>query len=140
MQCLANFSESMRVKDAFTLPQMMDIFHNSYSRHPIPSLVEEVSDFKSFLQGYIPDKAEALCGHKNPLQFRFLMIDDFPVMQYRMNPSCDDWKPTLGIKMWKSDNLTSNPLLPQGEPKPVPIYSFLQDNDMVSKGIQDYVK
>ena len=68
------------------------------------------------------------------------MIDDFPVMQYRMNPSCDDWKPTLGIKMWKSDNLIGKPLLPQGEPKPVPLYSFLQDNDMVSKGIQDYVK
>ena len=136
----SKFSESMRVKDAFTLPQMMDIFHNSYSGHPVPSLVEEVPDFKSFLQGYIPDKEEALCGHKNPLQFRFLMIDEFPVMQYRMNPSCDDWKPTLGIKMWKSDNITGKPLLPQGEPKHVPLYSFLQDNDMVSKGIQDYVK
>ena len=62
-------SNSMRVKDAYTLPQMMDIVHNSYSQQPMPSLVEEVLDFKSFLQGYIPDKLEALCGHKDPLQF-----------------------------------------------------------------------
>ena len=30
----SKFSESMRIKDAYTLPQMMDIFHNSYSGNP----------------------------------------------------------------------------------------------------------
>ena len=42
--------------------------------------------------------------------------------------------------MWKSDIVVGKPLLPQGEPKPIPLYSFLQDNDMVVKGVQNYVK
>jgi len=135
----SKFSESMRTKDAYTLPQMMDIFRNSYSGHPVPSLVEEVPDFKSFLEGYIPDKGDALCGHKDPLQFRFLYIDGFPVMQYRMNPLQDEWKPHKGIKMWKEDSVTGQALLPQGQPKPIKICSYLQDNDMVVKGIKYYV-
>jgi len=135
----SKFSESMRTKDAYTLPQMMDIFCNCYSGHPVPSLVEEVPDFKSFLEGYIPDKGDALCGHKDPLQFRFLNIDGFLMMQYRMNPSKDEWKPSKGIKMWKEDSVTGQALLPQGQPKPVQLCSYLQDNDMVVKGIKDYV-
>lgn len=42
--------------------------------------------------------------------------------------------------MWKADSVTGKALLPQGQPKPVQLSRYLQDNDMVVKGIQEYIK
>ena len=110
MWCLIKFKRLWRSKMHIHLND--GNFWSSYSCNPIPSLVEEVPDFKSFLEGYIPDKGDVLCCHKDPLQFRFLMIDGFHVMQYWMNPAKGEWKPSKGIKMWKVNSVIGQALFP----------------------------
>ena len=54
-----------------TIPALMKLFIDVESSPTIPHLIEEVPDFKSFINGAILDKDEALIGHTKPQQVKF---------------------------------------------------------------------
>ena len=63
----SRFSKRLRSSCVFTFCQLMDAFIESSCFSPIPYLMQEIPDFKSFIKGYICDGADAFVGHKKPL-------------------------------------------------------------------------
>ncbi|KAL3686170.1 hypothetical protein R1sor_004192 [Riccia sorocarpa] len=47
--------------------------------HPVPLLLEEVADYKSYVGGFL-DKLE---GHSQPIRFRFSMADNVPIYKFQ---------------------------------------------------------
>ncbi|KAL3692937.1 hypothetical protein R1sor_006588 [Riccia sorocarpa] len=59
-------------KDVLTLPTLMAEIWESEAMHPVPLLLEEVADYKSYVGGFL-DKLE---GHSQPIGFRFSMANN----------------------------------------------------------------
>ena len=77
------FLEKLRVTQTYTLPHLMDTLRNSSSLSPAPFLLTKIPDFKQYCDGYLCDGQDILVGHSKPLQFRFFMQDETPMMQYK---------------------------------------------------------
>jgi hypothetical protein len=65
-----------RENDYPTLPMLMKSFMNSETKPVIPHLIEEVSNFKAFVDGYFCSGNDALQGHTNAQQFKFYKDDN----------------------------------------------------------------
>ena len=65
------WSYKLRGTDYPTLPLLMKSFMDTESRPVIPHLIEEVPDFKKFVEGYLCTGRDALAGHTNAQQFKF---------------------------------------------------------------------
>ena len=65
------WSYKLRGIDYPTLPLLMKSFMDIESRPVIPHLIEEVPEFKKFVEGYLCTKHDALAGHTNAQQFKF---------------------------------------------------------------------
>ena len=63
----SRFSERLRIEMTFTFPRSMKHFQKCESLAVAPSLMTQVFDFKSFVQGYLCDGQESLVGHSKPL-------------------------------------------------------------------------
>ena len=61
----------MRGANYPTLPLLMKSFMDTESRPVISHLIEEVPDFKKFVEGYLCTGRDALIGHTNVQQFKF---------------------------------------------------------------------
>ena len=59
------WSYKLRGTDYLTLPLLMKSFMDTESRPVIPHLIEEVPDFKKFVEGYLCTGHDALVGHTN---------------------------------------------------------------------------
>ena len=135
----SRFSERLRTEMIFTFPHLMDHFLQCESSAPAPFFMTQVPDFKSFVQGYMCDGQDTLVGHSKPLQFRFFMQGELPVMQYKIHPKSPDWMPKEGgIELWKKD-ATGKPKLPTGCPNVVPIADYVRDSPLVIQGIKGYL-
>lgn len=124
-----------------TIPLLMESFMDLESIPVIPHLVEEVPDFKGFIEGSIRDGNEALVGHTKAQQFKFFLDSTgCPVMKYKL--SCTDvgWLPRdcTGVKLWREDS-EGHSLWPRGEPSPVTHRSMRGVEDIV-KGLSGFIK
>jgi hypothetical protein len=108
-------------KESFpTIPLLMKSFMTNESAATIPHLIQEVPDFKKFIQEWILDGDEALQGHTKAHQFKFYLdASGCPVMKYKILCQDVDWLPRggegSGIKLWKEDSMGRS-LWPRGEP------------------------
>ena len=136
----SRFSERLQTEMMFTFPHLMEHFQKCESSAPAPILMTQVPDFKSFVQGYLCDGQDSLVGHSKPLQFRFYMQGELPVMQYKIHPKSPDWMPReSGIELWKRDD-QGKPKLPPSCPNVVPIAEYVRDSPLVIQGIKAYLE
>jgi hypothetical protein len=75
----------LREEDFPTISLLMKSYMDLENVPVIPHMIEEVSDFKAFIEPYIRSGAHRLIGHTKAQQFRFYMRDDgVPAMQYKL--------------------------------------------------------
>ncbi len=77
--------------------------------HPfILQLIQEILNFKSWVNGYLNDGPDVLVGHMKMHLFKFF-VDEvrWLVMQYKMFFTNVLWSPQdgLGIRLWKEDGI-----------------------------------
>ncbi|KAL3685746.1 hypothetical protein R1sor_003768 [Riccia sorocarpa] len=97
-------------KDVLTLPTLMAEIWESEAMHPVPLLLEEVADYKSYVGGLL-DKLE---GHSQPIGFRFSMANNVPI--YKFQAKVDGpWMPEGGHSLWKKRN--GQFIFPEEEPR-----------------------
>ncbi|KAL3690813.1 hypothetical protein R1sor_004464 [Riccia sorocarpa] len=78
--------------------------------HPVPLLLEEVADYKSYVGGFL-DKLE---GHSQPIGFRFSMANNVPI--YKFQAKIDGpWIPEGDHSLWKKRN--GQFIFPDEEPR-----------------------
>jgi hypothetical protein len=65
------WSWKLKASDYPTLPLLMKSFMDAEKQPIIPHLIEEVPNFKSFVEGYLCSGNNALEGHTNAQQFKF---------------------------------------------------------------------
>jgi len=106
----------------------------------IPHLIEEVPDFKAFIEGSLLDGDETLVGHTKAQQFKFYLNSACVlIMKYKKYCTNSDWLPKEGgIKLWQED-LEGRSLWPHGEPVPV-THLPMWDVEDISKGISGFIK
>ena len=66
------WSYKLRGTNYLTLLLLTKSFMDTESWPVIPHLIEEVPDFKKFVEGYLCTRHDALAGHTNAQQFKFL--------------------------------------------------------------------
>ena len=97
----------LKKKNFPTIPALMKSFMDVEAIPTIPHLIEEVPDFKSFIDGAILDKDEGLVGHTKPQQVKFY-VDAIgcPRMKYKLFCTDTEWlgESGAGIKIWKEDD------------------------------------
>ncbi len=87
--------------------------------HPfISQLIQEIHDFKSWVNGYLNDGSDILVGHTKMHLF-WVFVDEvgWLMMQYKIFPTDVLWSPKdgLAIWLWKEDG-TGWPKLQVGVP------------------------
>ena len=91
------WSYKLRGTDYPMLPLLMKSFMDTESRPIIPHLIEEVPDFKKFVEGYLCTGRDALAGHTNAQQFKFYRNGNgWPLMQYKLLCTDNQWLPKEG--------------------------------------------
>ena len=133
----SRFSEKLRVTQTYTLPHLMDTLRTCSSSSPAPFLLTQVPDFKKYCDGYLCDGQDILVGHSKPLQFRFFMQDETPMMQYKAHVGVPNWSGS--IRLWKIDS-EGKPMLPQGNPPLVPIAQYVKAHEEVILGLKNYIR
>ena len=133
----SRFSEKLRVTQTYTLPHLMDTLRNSSSSSPAPFLLTKIPDFKQYCDGYLCDGQDILVGHSKPLQFRFFMQDETPMMQYKAHVGVSNWSGS--IRLWKTDT-EGKPMLPHGDPPLVPMVEYVKAHEEVILGLKNYIK
>ena len=106
-------SSNLKSKDIYYLPEMMDAYHIIEEKHVFPpTLIDKVYDFKFFLNGYIKEGENALVGHLNVKYFQFLVLNDVPVMRYKLSIKYIEWSEP--VELWNIDD-AGQPIFPIGE-------------------------
>ena len=91
----------LREEDFPTIPLLMKLYMDLKNVPVIPHMIEEVPDFKAFIEPYIRSGAHRLMKHMKAQQFRFYMHDDgVPAMQYKLLYTTQDWSPPEGLLVW----------------------------------------
>ena len=127
-------------KESFpTIPLLMKSFMDIETVPTIPHLIEEVPNFKKFIENGIADGENTLLGHTKVQQFKFYVdAMDCPVMKYKLLCTDDDWLPRDGeIKLWKEDS-QGQALWPRGYPEAVKPYSMRNLED-IKQGLQGFI-
>jgi hypothetical protein len=107
----------------------------------IPHLIEEVPNFKAFIEGSLLDGDESLTSHTKVQQFKFyLNSSSVPMMKYKKYITDSDWLPKEGegIKLWRED-LEGESLWPCGEPMPI-AHLPMRSMEDIYKGLSDFIK
>ena len=87
-----------------TLPLLKKLFMDTESWPVILHLIEEVLNFKKFVEGYLCTGRDALTRHTNTQQFKFYRnANGWPLMQYKLLCIDNEWllKEGGGIWLWK---------------------------------------
>ena len=64
-----HFSEALMHNQAYTLPDLMDLLMRSRKPSPVPHFVQEIPDFKSYVEPFLLKGRDQLVGHKKPRLF-----------------------------------------------------------------------
>ena len=124
-----------------TIPALMKSFMDVEAIPTIPHLIEEVPDFKSFIDGAILDKDEGLVGHTKPQQVKFYVDAIWcPRMKYKLFCTDIEWlgESGAGIKIWKED-AQGHSLWPRGEPAALPPRA-MKDVEDIERRLSGFVK
>jgi hypothetical protein len=114
------WSYKLRANDYPTLPLLMKSFMDVEKQLVIPQLIEEVPNFKAFVDGYLCSGNDALQGHTNAQQFKFYKNGNgWPLMQYKLWCTDSKWlrKENGGIRLWQ-ETTNGRPKVPSGPPVP----------------------
>ena len=134
------WSMLLKKENFSTIPALMKSFMDVESIPTIPHLIEEVPDFKSFIDGVILDKDEVLVGHTKPQQVKFY-LDGAGCLKMKYKLFCTDveWlgEGGEGIKIWKKDAQGRN-LWPHGKLLFVP-QQTLRGVEDIERGISGFV-
>jgi len=87
----------------------------------IPHLIEEVPNFKGFVEGYLHTGDDSLQGHSQVQQFKFYKYsNEWTLIQYKVFYTDVDWllKKSGGIRLWKETS-DGCPKVPKGSPLPL---------------------
>ena len=127
-------------KESFpTIPLLMKSFMDVEAVPTIPHLIEEVPDFKKFIEDGIAVGENALLGHTKAQQFKFYVdASGCPLMKYKLLCKDDDWLPREGgIKLWK-DDLQGRAMWPRGFSIAVQP-SSMRNIDEIKRGLQGFI-
>ena len=86
----SNLSKLLKMKNMYVLADLMKVFMDSLKTTAfIPELIQEVANFKKFLQGYQHDSANKLIGLREMHLFKFYIEEkgddmDWLVMRYKV--------------------------------------------------------
>ena len=136
----SKWSYKLRGTDYPTLPLLMKSFMDTESHLVIPHLIEEVPDFKKFVEGYLCTGRDALAGHTNAQQFKFYRNGNgWPLMQYKLLCTDNEWLPKEGggIWFWKETE-DGSPKVPSGDPMPLRPQK-MRGHDEVCKGVGGFL-
>ncbi|CAM6085741.1 unnamed protein product [Calypogeia fissa] len=135
-----NFSESLMHHPVYTLPELMALLMGARTPSPVPFFVQEVPDFKMFVDPFILKGGDKLVGHASPRLFRlYVRLDGMPCMQFkRRTVDKLPWEPSEGVEMWgwTSDG---RPNLPFGVPKRLQMLDVAR-LDEVRDGLGKFIK
>jgi hypothetical protein len=79
------WSYRLYANDYLMLPMLMKSFMDAEKQPVIPHLIEEVPNFKAFVDGFLCTSNDVLEGHTNAQQFKFYKDGNgWPMMQYKL--------------------------------------------------------
>ena len=116
------WSTKLKTNDYPTIPRLMKSFMDCETQPVIPHFIEEVPDFKQFVQGYLGTSGDYLEGHSKAQQFKFHMDSEgWPIMEYKNVCNEVEWLPKggKGIRLWSATE-DGRPNVPTGDPRPLP--------------------
>ena len=134
------WSNKLRTNDYPTLPRLMKSFMDCESHPVIPHLIEEVPDFKKFVQGYLGTSGDSLEGHSNAQQFKFYKDSSgWPLMEYKNVCTDENWLPLdgKGIRLW-AETEDGRPKVPTGNPVPLAPHK-MKAHDEICKGLNSFI-
>ena len=133
------WSMALKKESSPTIPLLMKSFMDIETVPTIPHLIEEVPNFKKFIENGIADGENTLFGHTKAQQFKFYVdAMDCPVMKYKLLCTDDDWLlRDGGIKLWKEDS-QGQALWPRGYSEAVKPYS-MQNLEDIKRGLQGFI-
>ena len=95
------WSYKLKGSDYPTLLLLIKSFLDTKSCLVIPHLIEEVCNFKIFVEGYLCTRHDALEGHTHAQQFKFYKDGNgWPLMQYKSLYTNNKWLPKEGDGIW----------------------------------------
>ncbi len=91
-------SKKLREQNNYVMAYLMKAFMFSQDRPFIPQLIQEILDFKSWVNGYLNDGLNILVNHMKMHLFWFF-VDEvmWPIMQYKVSPTNALWSPKDGM-------------------------------------------
>jgi hypothetical protein len=132
------WSMDLREHNYPTIPLLMKSYKDMEKIPVIPHMIEELPNWKTYVSEHIPSGKDRIIGHTKAQQFKFYVQDDgWPVMQYKVLSTHDEWLPKDGVKMWKS-NIKGEPCFPSGDPLPAPPRGMAK-LDEVLVGLQGFI-
>ena len=134
------WSSRLKTNNYPTLPRLMKSFMDCETHPVIPHLIEEVPDFKQFVEGYLGTRGDELEGQSKAQQFKFFKDSSgWPLMEYKNLYTDPKWLPAHGngIRLWceSEDGL---PIVPSGSPLPL-APQLMKGLDDIKKGLNGYV-
>jgi hypothetical protein len=99
----------------------------------IPEFVQEVADFKSFIQWYLCDGPSRLIGLGDIHLFKFYVDEEeWPVLQDKESATDTTWLPRNkpALRLWK-EATDGKPMIPIGNLDPIP-FKRLWGNEIPS--------
>jgi hypothetical protein len=118
----------------------MKSFMDAKKQPVILHLIEEVPNFKAFVDGYLCSGNDALQGHTNVQQFKFYKDGNgWPLIQYKLWCTDSEWllKENGGIRLWK-ETVDNCPKVPSGSPICL-VPQKMRNFDEVVKGLTGFV-
>jgi hypothetical protein len=140
MPCAVFTNTMLRANDYPTLPMLMKSFMDAEKQHVIPHLIEEVPNFKAFMDRFFCTSNDALEGHTNAQQFKFYKDGNgCPLMQYKLWCTDSEWLPREngGIPLWE-ETADGRLKVPSGSPVPL-VPQRMRNFDEVAKGLSGIV-
>ena len=135
------WSTRLKTRDYPTVPLLMKSFMDCETELVIPHLIEEVPDFKSFVEGYLGRGGQNLEGHSKVQQFKFHMDPNgWPVMEYKHMCTDKKWLPEdgKGIRLW-SETEENGPRVSIGSPRPIRPQE-MRSIEEIKKGLDGYIE
>ena len=134
------WSMQLKKENFPTIPSLMKSFMDVDSVPTVPHLIEEVPDFKTFIEGSLLDGDASLTSHTKAQLFKFyLNSTGVPIMKYKHYCTDSDWLPLEGegIKLWRED-AEGHSLWPRGEPMLV-VHLPMRSVDDIYKGLSGFI-
>ena len=119
---------------------LMKSFMDVEKQLVILHLIEEVPNFKGFVEGFFCIGNDALEGHTNEQQFKFFKDGNgWPMMQYKLFCIDSEWLPREngGIWLWQ-EIIDGCPKVPSGSPVLLVLH-IMRNFDEVAKGLGRFV-